>query len=193
MRCVIYKCHSFLYFGTNGAPYIAVCITSIIILLSHLLHLFDTCQLSVLDSSILPYICLTMSMDVALLSNPNMQYGYMDMHVLSENFVRPSKLDCLFSAMETLLLHAGGRFIFIIHCHFLLISYSIFKNLELVCEGFNTHDGPGNDFSYYRNAYKSHVGLQITARRANFAQLAPTDLRAANKMAAFNIRYPCNE
>ena len=87
MRCVIYKCHSFLYFGTNGAPYIAVCITSIIILLSHLLHLFDTCQLSVLDSSILPYICLTMSMDVALLSNPNMQYGYMDMHVLSENFV----------------------------------------------------------------------------------------------------------
>ena len=59
--------------------------------------------------------------------------------------IRPSKLDCLFSAMETLLLHAGGRFIFIIHCHFLLISYSIFKNLELVCEGFNTHEGPGND------------------------------------------------
>ena len=85
--------------------------------------------------------------------------------------IRPSKLDCLFSAMESLLLHAGGRVIFIIHCHFLLISYSIFKNLELVCEGFNTHDGPGNDCSYYRNAYKSHVGLQITARRANFAQL----------------------
>ena len=63
----------------------------------------------------------------------------------TERVVRPSKLECLFSAMETLLLHAGGRFIFIIHCHFLLISYSIFKNLELVCEGFNTHDGPGND------------------------------------------------
>ena len=62
--------------------------------------------------------------------------------------IKPSKLDCLFSAKETLLLHAGGRFIFIIHCHFLLISYSIFKNLELVCEGhvvFNKHDGPGND------------------------------------------------
>ena len=33
--------------------------------------------------------------------------------------IRPSKLDCLFSAMAILLLHAGGQFIFIIHCHFL--------------------------------------------------------------------------
>ena len=31
--------------------------------------------------------------------------------------LRPSKLDCLFSAMAILLLHAGGWFIFIIHVH----------------------------------------------------------------------------
>ena len=33
--------------------------------------------------------------------------------------IRPSKLDCLFSTMAILLLHAGMWFIFIIHYHFL--------------------------------------------------------------------------
>ena len=89
--------------------------------------------------------------------------------------------------METLLLHAGGRFIFIIHCHFLLISYSIFKNLEFVCDGSTLTTDQATIASYYRNAYKSYVALQITARRANFAQLVPTQTYARQKIAAFNI------
>jgi len=44
-------------------------------------------------------------------------------------YMRQSKLDCLFSTTAILLLHVGRWFIFIIHCHFLLLN---FENLKLV-------------------------------------------------------------
>ena len=93
-----------------------------------------------------------------------------------------SKLDCLFSAMETLLLHAD-----VVHFHYSLPlppQFSRTLNLFVKVSTLTTDQATN-----YRNAHKSHVALQITARRANFAQLAPTD-QARQKMAAFNIRYP---
>ena len=78
-------------------------------------------------------------------------------------------------------MRAGGSFSL-----FIATSSSIFKNLELVwfakvMSSSTLTTDQATIASYYRNAYKSHVGPQITdqTRRANFAQLAPTDLHTA--------------
>ena len=63
----------------------------------------------------LHYIYYEKSTKFKLVGQPRTQVSFQK----ELSMPRPSKLDCLFSAMAILLLHAGGRFIFIIHCHFL--------------------------------------------------------------------------
>ena len=97
--------------------------------------------------------------------------------------LKANLIACLAPWKPCYCMRAGGSAFFIIQCHFLLISYSI---LNLFAKVSTLTTDQARIASYYRNEYKSHIALQITARRANFAQLAPTDLRVAKNRAVYN-------
>ena len=71
-------------------------------------------------------VCNIDSPLVSVSESPSLLLGSFMMPLII--YMRQSKLDCLFSTIAILLLHVGRWFVFIIHCHFLLLN---FENLEL--------------------------------------------------------------